>query len=58
MSDMDIEDLERLPGLFRAWDLSQIILPGKTWFIEDAGLTPDGTALFAIYQVITAWAVG
>ena len=51
------EEMQRLPGLFRIWDLSRIIVPGTIYRIEDAGLTQDGAVLFAIYQVIVASAV-
>ena len=54
MNTLNIEDLQRLPGLFAAWDLARVILPGITWWVEDAGLSPDGAPLFAIYQVILA----
>jgi hypothetical protein len=46
------EDFERLPGLFCAWDLARVILPGAIYRIEEAGLTQDGATLFAIYQVV------
>ena len=48
----DIEDFECIPGLYRAWDFASVILPGAIYRIEDAGITQDGSALFAIYQVI------
>ena len=54
MNTVNIEDLQRLPGLFAAWDLARVILPGSIWWVEDAGLSPDGASLFAIYQVIVA----
>ena len=54
LAEAEPEDLERLPGLFRAWDFARVILPGCTYRIEDAGLCADGASLFAIYQVIVS----
>ncbi len=48
------EDFERLPGLFRVWDLARVIVPGAIYRIEEAGLTRDGATLFAIYQVLVS----
>lgn len=39
----------RLPGLFRRWELEQVIEPGKDFHLEEAGTTSDGTPLFAVY---------
>ena len=50
----DDEDFERIPGLYRVWDLARVIVPGAVYRVEDAGLTQDGSALFAIYQVVYA----
>jgi hypothetical protein len=46
----------RLPGLFRRWELSQIIEPGEDFRIEDAGSAADGTPLYSIYATDTAHA--
>lgn len=43
-------DLRRLPGLFRRWELAQIIEAGRDYRIEDAGEAADGTVLFAVYR--------
>ncbi|MGZ9092690.1 MAG: hypothetical protein ACXW3T_14195 [Rhodoplanes sp.] len=45
-------DLRRLPGLFRRWELAQIIEPGRDYRIEDAGEAGDGTLLFAVYRSV------
>ncbi|QNT71177.1 hypothetical protein [Defluviicoccus vanus] len=45
-------DLRRLPGLFRRWELAQIIEAGRDYRIEDAGEAGDGTVLFAIYRSV------
>ena len=41
--------LRRLPGLFRRWELAQVIEAGKDYHVEDAGSACDGTALYAVY---------
>ena len=41
--------LHRLPGLFRRWELGQVIKTGTDYRIEDAGSASDGTPLFAVY---------
>ena len=48
----ETEEFERIPGLFRPWDFVCVILPGRIYRIEDAGVTLDGATLFAVYQVI------
>ena len=49
MTDYVLERLLRLPGLFRRWELAQIIQAGRDYRIEDAGDAGDGTALYAVY---------
>ena len=41
--------LHRLPGLFRRWELAQVIEAGKHYHIEHAGSACDGTTLYAVY---------
>ena len=41
--------LQRLPGLFRRWELAQVIEAGKDYHVEDAGSACDGTTLYALY---------
>jgi hypothetical protein len=41
--------LRRLPGLFRRWELAQVIEAGKDYHVEDAGSACDGTTLYAVY---------
>jgi hypothetical protein len=41
--------LHRLPGLFRRWELAQVIETGKDYRFEDAGPACDGTTLYAVY---------
>lgn len=45
-------ELRRLPGLFRRWELAQLLEAGEDYRIEDAGLAEDGTTLYAVYKSI------
>ena len=45
-------ELRRLPGLFRRWELAQLIEAGEDYRIEDAGAAEDGTTLYAVYRSI------
>ncbi len=49
MDDPANHQLHRLPGLFRRWELSQVIETGADYRIEDAGSAGDGTPLYSIY---------
>lgn len=44
------EDLTRIPGLFRRWELPEIFEPNRDYHIEDAGAHADGTPLVALYS--------
>lgn len=44
------EEFLRLPGLFRRWELEQVLQPGTDFHLEEAGTTSDGTTLFAVYR--------
>ncbi len=44
--------LRRLPGLFRRWELVQLLEAGEDYRIEDAGAAEDGTTLHAVYKSI------
>lgn len=45
----DDEEPMRLPGLYRAWELWQVLEPGAEYRIEPAGETEDGAALIAVF---------
>ena len=45
----DIDDLARLPGLFRRWELSNVLKTRRTYRLEEAGAHADGTPLVAVY---------
>lgn len=40
--DCDQDDYEKLPGYYRAWDLTQVILAGRRYRVEDVGVFSDG----------------
>lgn len=43
------EDLHRIPGLFRRWELADVLAPGHHYRIERAGAADDGTPLYALF---------
>jgi hypothetical protein len=44
------DEFLRLPGLFRRWELEQVVNPGTDFHLEEAGEASDGTPLFAVYR--------
>lgn len=44
------EDFVRLPGLFRRWELNDVVELGADFHLEDAGEAADGTQLIAVYR--------
>lgn len=48
----DDEDFEKLPGLYRSWELALILLAGRNYRLVDVGLLSDGGALFAVYVAL------
>jgi hypothetical protein len=46
----DTNEFIRVPGLFRRWEIEQVIDAGTDFHIEDAGTTSDGTPLLALYR--------
>ena len=44
--------LHRIPGLFRRWELAELMKPGEDYHIEDAGRASDGTPLLAVYSSV------
>ena len=44
------ENLKRIPGLFRRWELPGVFEANRDYHIEDAGLHADGTPLVALYS--------
>ena len=41
---------ERLPGLYRRWEVQQVLEARHDFHIEGAGTATDGTELFAVYR--------
>ncbi len=48
--DEEDRDLRRIPGLFRRWEVAQILEPGLDYHLKDAGRTSDGAPLLAVYR--------
>lgn len=46
----DNDDFVRLPGLFRRWEIEQVVDSGADFHIEAAGEASDATPLFAVYR--------
>ena len=42
-------DMVRIPGLYRHWELPQILRMHEAFRIEDAGAHEDGTPLLAVF---------
>lgn len=49
------EDLKRLPGLYRRWELNEVLESDRNYQIEDAGTHADGTPLLAVYATPIAF---
>lgn len=47
---LDDDGFVRLPGLFRRWEIEQVVDPGADFHLEEAGEASDGTPLFAVYR--------
>lgn len=48
--NLSLEDFRRLPGLFRRWELIEILRPGVHYHLEHAGSMQDGTPLIAVFE--------
>jgi hypothetical protein len=48
-ANLSLEDFRRLPGLFRRWELMEILRPGVHYHLEHAGSMQDGTPLLAVF---------
>ena len=42
-------ELIRIPGLYRGWELPEVLRGHRTYRIEKAGAHEDGTPLVALY---------
>ena len=48
-ADLLSVDLKRIPGLYRRWELPEILKNQRAYRIENAGAHQDGTPLVAVY---------
>ena len=48
-ADLLSADLKRVPGLYRRWELPEILKNQRAYRIENAGAHQDGTPLVAVY---------
>ena len=48
-ADLLSADLKRIPGLYRRWELPEILKNQRSYRIENAGAHQDGTSLVAVY---------
>ena len=46
----DPHQYRRIPGLYRRWELEQVIDPGFEYYIEDHGEDSTGTQLYELYK--------
>lgn len=44
------EDLRRLPGLYRRWELVEVLKTDRLYRIEEAGRAEDGAPLLAVFE--------
>jgi uncharacterized protein YerC len=51
--DEGIRTHRRLPGLYRRWEVAELLQAGHDYRVEDAGETIDGTPLLAVYAADT-----
>lgn len=50
MHALNDDEPVRLPGLYRVWDLAQVVGTEASYRIEPVGQTREGALLFAIYR--------
>ena len=46
---ISLDAFRRLPGLYRRWELIEILRPGIHYHLENAGVMQDGTPLLAVF---------
>ena len=42
-------EMVRIPGLYRRWELPELLKSHRAYRVEDAGTHEDGTPLLAVY---------
>lgn len=50
MPDTVTTAYRRLPGLYRRWELAELLQPGEDYHLERAGFSSDGAPLYAVYR--------
>ncbi len=50
MTESQDHELRRIPGLFRRWELAELLEPGVDYRLEEAGETDGGSKLIALYR--------
>ncbi len=50
MKQTQEHELRRIPGLYRRWELAEVLEPGVEYRLEDAGETDCGARLIALYR--------
>ena len=53
-----LDAFRRLPGLYRRWELVEVLRPGVHYHLEDAGSMQDGTPLIAVFACDSEVPVG
>jgi hypothetical protein len=48
--EIDMDGFFRLPGLYRRWEIAQVLEAGKDYHLEDAGTTSEGGQLYAVFR--------
>lgn len=48
-TDTATETLQRIPGVYRRWELPAVLELNRRYHLEDAGAHDDGTPLVAVY---------
>jgi hypothetical protein len=46
----NLDDFERIPGLFQQWDLSRALTHDAVWLVLPAGHTDNGEPLFTVFR--------
>jgi len=49
-SNETADEFLRVPGLFRRWEIQEVLEAGQDFHLEDAGAAADGTPLYAVYR--------
>lgn len=50
MQEIHQDELRRVPGLYRRWELPELLETGVVYQIEEAGETACGMKLVAVYR--------